>query len=395
MGKLTATGIRHLNEPGRYTDGQGLLLFVRPDGSRSWVLRLQHEGRRRDFGLGSADRVSLADARRMAFKMREAVKSGVDPIKAKSSNKDIPNFKAAALAVIREKEPAWRDSKSARQWLQSLETYAFPALGRIKVNEVTASQVRDVLVAIWLEKPETARRLKQRIGTILDWAFSKGYRETEAPMRAIGKGLPTQRDRRVHFKALDYTAAPAFMSALNTAPRTTGRQALQFLILTAARSGEVRNAIWSEIDFEKELWVIPAERMKAGVEHVVPLSASALAILKSQMENRTSNRPLIFEGSRPGRPLSDMTLTKILRDMKLDVTVHGFRSCFRDWTAETTATSHEVAEKALAHTIKNQAEAAYRRGSLLEKRRVLMNAWADFLYPKANPSKVVNFEWRQ
>lgn len=379
-GKLTAAKIRSLSEPGRYADGGGLYLWIRKSGRRSWLLRIQHDGKRYDLSLGSANHVRLAEARRAAFLKVEAIRGGENPHARKQREREIPNFESAARRVIKERTPSWRNPKTGPQWLHSLETYAFPFIGQHKVNEITAGDIREMLIPIWLEKEETARRVKQRVATILDWSFSMGYRDSEAPMRAIAKGLPGQSFKRKHFKALEYSDAPAFMKTLVEAPSTAGRSALQLAILTGVRSSEVRNMVWEEVDLDKALWSIPAERMKAGVAHVVPLSDQALTILTTRWDMRVNNRPFVFEGAKPGRPLSQMTLLKVLRDMGRQETVHGFRSTFRDWTAETTSTPHEVAEKALAHAISDQSEAAYRRGNLLEKRRLLMNAWADYLF---------------
>lgn len=381
MGKLTATKVKNFKEPGKYPDGDGLYFWIRKNLSRSWLLRVQFEGRRQDLSLGSADDVNLADARREAFKMREAIKRGEDPRAERQRKKAIPTFEAAALQVISEREKGWRNGKTAAQWRSSLETYVFPFIGKLRVDRITAGDIREALIPIWLEKEETARRAKQRIGNVLDWAFSMGHRETEAPMRAITKGLPKQSYKRKHFNAMDYDDAPAFMQTLRLAnDQTTGRQALQFAILCGVRSGEVRQMEWNEVDFEKRLWTMPADHTKTAEEHVVPLTEPAMAILKTRWDNRTNDRPLVFEGAKAGKPMSDNTMRKVLRDMGLEEeTVHGFRSTFRDWTAETTSTPHYVAEKALAHTIRNQAEASYRRGNLLDKRTVLMNAWADYL----------------
>lgn len=380
MGKLTALKVKKLTKPGRYADGDGLYLWVRKSGNQSWLLRVQHLGKRYDLSLGSVKSTTLAEARRAAFLRREDIRRGLNPYDEKKRLGRIPTFETAALQVISERQPAWKNPKTAAQWLHSLETYAFPTIGHITVNEITSSEIRELLLPIWLEKEETARRVKQRVGTILDWAFSMGYRDTEAPMRAISKGLPTQTFNRNHFKALEYGHAPAFMKTLVDAPPTAGRQALQFAILTGARSGEVRKMSWPEIDFEEELWSIPAQRMKTGSDHFVPLSTPALAILQERARSRTVNSFYVFEGIKTGKPVSQMTMLKVLRDMGLEETVHGFRSTFRDWTAETTNTPHYVAEKALAHKIKNQSEAAYRRGDLLEKRRKLMSDWATYLF---------------
>jgi integrase len=255
--------------------------------------------------------------------------------------------------------------------------FAWPTLGDIRVSEITGPMVRNVLAEIWLTKPETARRVRQRIGAVLDWAYASGYRETEAPMRSISKGLPRQPKKDTHFAAMPYAEVPAFMSRLRER-ESFSRLALQYAILTAVRSGEVRGATWEEVDFKGGLWIIPPDRMKAKREHVVPLSQPALAILQRCKELRLKDEPLIFPGSRPKQPMSDMTLTKLMRELKVPFTVHGFRSSFRDWVSEETDVQGEVAEAALAHTVPNKTEAAYRRGGLLEKRRALMRDWAAY-----------------
>jgi integrase len=274
--------------------------------------------------------------------------------------------------------------KHEAQWLRTLEMFAWPTLGDIRVSEITGPMVRNVLAEIWLAKPETARRVRQRIGAVLDWAYASGYRETEAPMRSITKGLPRQPKKGdSHFAAMPYADVAAFMIRLNER-ESFSRLALQFVILTAARSGEVRGATWSEVDFDAALWTIPPDRMKAKREHVVPLSKPALRVLRRCNDLRSGDEQLIFPGIRPRQPMSDMTLTKLLRELKVPVTVHGFRSSFRDWVSEETDVQGEVAEAALAHTVPNKTEAAYRRGSLLEKRRALMCDWARFCVSAAS-----------
>lgn len=387
MGKLTVLGVKAAKLPGRYQDGDGLMLLVKPTGARSWLLRIQVDGKRRDFGLGSSTHVSLADARDKADEMRKLCKSGVDPIEAKRAAKVakvvIPTFRKAAETAHAEHKGGWRNEKHKAQWLSSLNAYAFPLIGDAAVDRIDGPMIRDVLLPIWLEKPETARRVRQRIGTVLDWAHAKGYRAAEAPMRSIGKGLPRQPKKDGHFAALPYADAPAFISKLSETD-SVGRWALRFLILTAARSGEVRGATWEEIDSDNAVWTVPAERMKAGKAHMVPLSAAALAVLESARKARKgkTGEP-IFPGMS-NKPMSDMTLAKVLHTASTaDATVHGFRSSFRDWAAECTATAGDVVEAALAHTVANRVEAAYRRTNYLEKRRVLMEAWASYLAQKA------------
>lgn len=386
MGNLTALRVKAIKNPGKYTDGAGLMLVVGNDGSRKWVLRVQANGKRRDIGLGPASEVSLADARMKADECKKAIREGRDPVAerraAKAEPAKMPTFRESAMMVHKEHLPSWKNAKHGAQWLASLEAHAFPRLGDIPVCDVTGPMVRDTLAEIWLVIPETGRRVRQRIGAVLDWAHAKGWRETDAPLRAITKGLPKQPKKDNHFAAIPWKELPAFLERLRTNDRVGEpfRLAMEFLILTAARSGEVRGARWSEVDVSSSEWRIPGERMKAGKPHNVPLSARALAILSRMQELRTSDDSgaLIFEGSRKGSPMSDMTLTMMLRRMDLDFTVHGFRSCFRDWAAEATNFSREVCEAALAHTVENRVEAAYRRGDLLDKRRKLMDAWDGF-----------------
>lgn len=380
MGKLTAVAVRNLKEPGRYSDGQGLMLVVAKDGSRKWVLRIQVDGRRRDFGLGAAAQVSLAEARDAGATIRKQVKAGQDPrAERRRARETIPTFSEAAFQVHKEHKPSWKNAKHAAQWLSTLEQHAFPALGSVRVDKVDGPMVRDVLADIWLRIPETARRVRRRIGTVLDWAYAKGYRQFEAPTRSISRGLPKQPRAREHFAAMPYGDVPGFLTRLQGSDTTgeTVRLAFEFLILTAVRSGEMRGARWSEIDFAAKLWTIPKERMKAGKAHVVPLSARAVAILERMRElRRGADQALVFEGTKLGRLMSDMTLTRVLRRMAENATAHGFRSSFRDWAAEATNFPREVAEAALAHAVESRVEAAYRRSDLLEKRRVMMEQWA-------------------
>ncbi|WP_207458630.1 site-specific integrase [Azospirillum sp. SYSU D00513] len=391
MGKrLTAVQVRTLKEPGRYGDGDGLALVIAGDGSRKWVLRIQHEGKRRDFGLGSASGVSLAEAREAADTFRKQVRNGIDPTKQVAEEAapepQTPTFRDAALQVLKTHKPSWKNSKHGNQWLATMEAYAFPLLGDRRVDEITSGMICDTLVPIWLKIPETARRVRQRIGTVLDWAHARGYRPAEAPMRSVSKGLPRQPKTKEHFPAMPWQEVPAFITALRETPKAgeVVKLAFEFLILTAVRSGEMRGAVWSEIDIEGRLWSIPKERMKATKAHVVPLSDRAVEILKQAQELRTSEAPatLVFPGAKLIKPMSDMTLTMLLRRMETGCTAHGFRSSFRDWAAESTNFPREVVEAALAHAVESRVEAAYLRSDLLEKRRRLMDAWAGFCVPK-------------
>jgi len=380
LSKLTSLQVKNLKKPGRYSDGGGLYLVIGKDGSRKWVFRYQVKNKRRDAGLGSALLVGLAEAREAADRSRRQVRDGLDPIvERRKTRLTVPTFQDAAALVHQEQQPTWRNEKHANQWLSSLQTYAFPEIGDTPVDQITGPMVRDVLAAIWLEIPETARRVRQRIGTVLDWSHSKGYRPAPLDMRGISRGLPRQPRNDTHFRAMPFTEVPGFIQRLQGGTATDGvKRALELLILTAARSGEIRGMRWNEIDMKAKTWTVPAERMKASKEHAVPLSARALEILADQRRSLLieDTDGLVFEGNKAGRPISDMTLTQLLRRAGDDFTVHGFRSSFRDWAAEATNFPREVAEQALAHAIDSRVERAYRRSDLLEKRRKMMAAWS-------------------
>ncbi len=378
MGKLNPTQVRTLVEPGRYMDGDGLMLEIKPTGSKTWLVRLQSNGRRRDYGLGSFKDVSLSEARDKAREFRRQLRGGVDPLEAKrKAALRIPSFRETAIAVHNEHKESWKNAKHGAQWLSTLESYAFPILGDVRIDAVDTGHVRDALAAIWLTKPETARRVRQRIATVLDYGHGKGWREQPFVMGPVNKALPRQPKKDGHFEAMPFAGVPALIERLRE--RTSiGRLALEALILTATRSGEVRGARWPELDLDRATWTIPAERMKAGKQHIVPLSDAAVATFKTAAEYRRATDDLVFHGLKRGQPLSDMTLLKVLRDMEEPYTVHGFRSAFRDWVAEETNVSGEIAEAALAHAIPNRVEAAYRRTDFLEKRRKLMEAWSAY-----------------
>jgi integrase len=382
MGKLTALAVKAATKEGRYQDGDGLMLIVKASGSRSWQVRLQVDGQRRDFGLGSAKTVSLSQARDKADSIRKLFKSGVDPVAQKRADKlakaTIPTFRQAAVTTHGEQEKGWRNVKHRADWLSSLERNAFAAIGYIRVDLVTAPMVRDLLLPIWLEKPETARRVRQRVKAVLDWAVAKGLRSA-LDMSAIGKGLPRQPKSDNHFAAMEYEKVPAFVATVQAAPETISRMALLWTIYTAARSGETRGATWEEIDLIAKEWTIPANRMKAGKEHIVPLSDAALAILDRMAKAKTGRvgEP-IFPGMK-GQPLSDMSISKVVRDMGIPITVHGFRSSFKDWASECTSFPDAVSEAALAHKDTNQIRSAYRRTDFRKMRLDLMAAWANFI----------------
>lgn len=384
MGRLSATAVKAAKEPGRYGDGDGLYLLIGRTGARSWMCRVQKDGTRRDIGLGSVKKVSLALARERAAKVRSQIEAGIDPITERRKEAGIPTFREAAAIVFAENKKNWRNAKHRDQWLSTLTKYAFPHFGDMAVSKVDGPQVRDALVAIWLDKPETARRVRQRIVAVIDWAIAKGYRTMPLPIAAMNKSLPRAKAKPVHHSALPYADVPTFIAKLR-ARESVGRLAFEALVLTAARSGEIRGAVWSELDLKKKLWTIPAERMKAGREHIVPLSDAAVSAFQRAEAYREMRSDLVFPGMKYGKPLSDMTLTKVCRDLEVPAVPHGFRSSFRDWVAEETDFDGDVAEMALAHTIENKVEAAYRRGNLLEKRRALMDAWAQHCFQPEIP----------
>lgn len=387
--ELAALKVNRLTKPGIHFVGgvDGLALQVLATGGRTWILRKMIAGKRRDMGLGGYPDVTLAGAREKARQMRELVDQGIDPIEDRRA-------KRAALAAERAKAmtfaqcvaayldahgDGWKNAKHRQQWVNTLDTYAGPIIGNLNVVDVDTGLVLKVLEPIWKTKTETASRLRGRIENVLSWATVRGYRQGENPARWKGHldtllAARSKIQKVEHHAALPFREMGAFMADL-VKMEGIGARALEFAILTAARSGEVRGATWEEIDLDARAWIIPAGRMKAKKEHRVPLSDAALALLRAMP--RLDD--LVFPGTRSGRPLSDMSLTAVLRRMgRGDLTAHGFRSTFRDWASELTAYPADVAEMALAHTIKNPVEAAYRRGDLFEKRARLMADWARY-----------------
>jgi integrase len=377
---LNAVRVNALKEEGRYADGNGLYLVVDPSGAKRWLLRTMVHGRRRDIGLGSTRLVTLADAREQARALRRIARDGGDPLEAKrQAAKVIPTFAEAAQQVHAEHSAAWRNAKHGDQWINTLTVFAFPHIGQRRLDQIGTSDILNVLSPVWLTRPETARRVRQRLKTVFDWAKVKGFRSDGNPVEAIEKALPRQGDRRGHFAAMPYAEVPAFIRDLRQSETGEGAKlALEFLILTATRTSEVLQARWEEIDHEKKVWTIPAARMKGGREHRVPLSPRALDILTAA-KALNSDDHLVFAGRSAAKPMSNMVFLMALRRMKVAVTAHGFRSAFRDWAAERTNMPREVCEAALAHVVKDKTEAAYRRGDLFEKRRDLMDTWAAYL----------------
>lgn len=363
---------------GRYTDSRGLMLVVKPTGARSWVLRYQLNGRRRDMGLGPYPEVTLAAAREKAIEARRRLVERIDPLTVRPA--PATSFREAADALIESKRPGWRNAKHAAQWSSTLATYAYPAIGATDVKAIDTTHVMSVLRPIWAEKPETASRVRQRIEAVLDYASAQGMRSGLNPARWRGHlenllPKPSKVRQVKHHAALDWREVPEFMAGLANREGVSLR-ALKFLILTAARSGEVRGMRWAEIDLEAGVWVVPSSRMKGAKEHRVPLTPAALACLGGKGAAGTLVFPSPLD---PEKPLSDMSLTAVLRKIgRRDITAHGFRSTFRNWSGETTSFPREVIEAALAHRLKDKAEAAYARGDLFGKRRQLMTAWSNF-----------------
>lgn len=373
---LTAQFVRTVKEPGKYFDGHGLYLLVRPNGSRFWLQRIVIRGKRTELGLGSASLVTLAKARDKAIENRRLAREGGDPLQAKHSAQEVLTFAEAARKVHEMHKPTWRNEKHAAQFLSTLETYAFPRMGKLKVSDVSPADVLAVLMPIWTEKNETARRVRQRIGTVLKWAVAQGWR-TDNPAQDIQQALAKVTPAKSQRKAMPYTEVHGCIETVKASEATAATKlAIEFLVLTASRSGEVREARWEEIDLDAALWEIPASRMKAKRAHRVPLSPRAVAILR-EAEALGGQEGFLFPGTKPGKPLSDATLRKLIRELGFDVDIHGFRTSFRTWAQERTNFPREVAEAAMAHTLGDKAEQAYARSDLFEKRRKLMATWAN------------------
>jgi integrase len=374
--------------PGKYEDGGGLRLVVSNTGARKWVLRFTIAGKRREMGLGSLPDVGLAEARNKASEARKFAKDGMDPIEARQTEPaKTPTFTACAARYIRAHRHGWKNAKHARQWVRTLKTYARPAIGAKKVDAITTEDILSILSPVWTTKTETAKRVQGRIELVLDYAAAHNYRESLNPARWRGHldkllPKPSKVTKVKHLPAMPYSNVPVFMNEL-AAKETVSSLALQFLILTATRTSEVLHSKWDEFDLDQGIWTIPAERMKAGREHRVPLTPATLAILDALP--RIQGNQHTFPGARQGRPLSSMTLLKVMRDMgygvggdRGDYVPHGFRSSFRDWSGEVSSFPRDVAEMALAHTIENKVEAAYRRGDLFAKRRKMMQEWSEY-----------------
>ncbi|HUW75778.1 MAG TPA: integrase arm-type DNA-binding domain-containing protein [Gallionella sp.] len=400
--ELSPLVVSRLKEPGLHFVGgvAGLALQVSKSGARSWILRATVGAKRRDIGLGGFPDVPLASAKDQARIAREKIRNGIDPVAEKQAIKSALiaaegqsiTFERSAEMFIKAKESEWSNIKHAAQWRSTLETYAYPKIGNLLVRDVLLLHVLAILEPIWKTKTETASRLRGRLESVLDWATVRGYRIGENPARWRGHlehqlAKPSKVAKVEHHPALPYVEIGDFMTALR-GHQGMGAKALEFAILTATRSGEVRGARWAEIDLKTALWTIPAERMKAKKEHRIPLSAAAVSLIKKLPR---IDADFVFPGSKNGSTISDMTMSAVLKRMSVDAVPHGFRSTFRDWAAERTNYPRDAAEMALAHTIGDKVEAAYRRGDLFEKRRRMMADWAAFCAaPSFKAGKVIS-----
>jgi len=399
--RLTALGVSEKKKPGLYCDGGGLYLRVTQCGTKSWIYRFRMGARTRDAGLGGYPLVGLSEARSKATVFRQQVANGMDPIEARSKARAkaaretvrVLTFADCARTYIQAHENGWRNPKHRQQWRSTLETYAFPVIGTCPVADLDTDLIMKVLEPIWLEKPETASRVRGRIERILNWAKARGYREGENPGRWRGhldQLLPAKNKVRqvIHHPAMPYHQISTFVAELRALDGVSVR-ALEFLILTATRTSETLGASWSEFDLDRRMWTIPPERMKIRKQHRIPLSIRATEIVREMYGTRQNE--FVFPGMKLGRPLSQMALAMQLRRMgRSNVTVHGFRSTFRDWVSDCTDFQDHVAEMALAHSAQSNVVAAYRRGDVFEKRRALMDAWDAFTNNTAKRKRVRN-----
>lgn len=402
INQLTSRKVEHLKKKGWYADGAGLYLKVKPSGAKSWAYRYQINGKQKWQGLGAVTKLNgLEAARKAAAVSRQLVKDKIDPIEHKNQQaleKELKaartvTFKECAVQYIDSHKAGWKNAKHINQWSNTLETYAYPVIGDLPVSKVDTEHVLKVLEPIWFTKTETASRVRQRIERVLSWATVRKFRTGFNP--ALWRGhldqvLPqrTKVQKPKHFSAINYREIPDYFSLVRKT-ETIASRALAFIVLTAVRSAEGRCVTYSELNLEEGVWTIPADRMKAGREHRIPLSDEAMEIIAEMEVFKRDADDYVFTGMKPGRPVSEAALRKLIKGTHPEITIHGFRSSFRDWAAEQTNYPREVAEAALAHSLKDKVEAAYRRTDLFEKRRLLMNSWEDYcLYGKAT-AKVV------
>ncbi len=384
---LTAAKVRQEKRPGRYADGNGLYLHVSETGARWWIWRGTVHGRRVERGMGSSRLIDLKEARDIARAWRRIARDGGDPkAERDKAKRESLSFEAAARKVHAEQvEGHGKSAKYRRQWINSLQTHAFPMIGARPVHAVTQGDILRVLAPIWGGKPVLARMVRQRMQTVFSWARTAGHRDADNPVDDIEQGLPKHRHRVQHYPALPFADLPDLMRRL-AAVEGVAEFALRFLILTAARSDEARSVTWGEVDLESAVWTVPGERMKGELLHRVPLSAPALTVLQTV---RGLDDDRVFPGQRRGRPISDTTIAAPLKRMGVSGTVHGFRSTFRDWAAERTSVPREIAELCLAHEVGSAVERSYRRSDLLDKRRDLMDQWGRFCLSAGSKGDVV------
>ena len=401
INRLTALQVARLKKPGYHADGAGLYLSIKASGAKSWIFRYRRDGREREMGLGSANTFTLAEARERAMEQRKILVAGRDPLATRReaqigrrmAEASSITFDAAAATYIESHRPGWKNAKHAEQWVNTLATYASPVFGPLPVSEVSTELVMRVLKPIWTTKTETASRLRGRIEKILDWCKVQGYRDGDNPAAWRGHlenllSAPKKTKAIEHHPALPWREVGAFMAELRAQPGTAAA-ALEIIILTTCRTSEAIEATWQEFDLAGGLWTIPAARMKAKKEHVIPLSEPVLAALK-RIQQAGAPGDFVFPGARRGKPLSNMACLMLLKRMgRADLTVHGFRSTFRDWAGEATAHPREVIEHAMAHQLADKSEAAYQRGTLLERRRVLMADWAAYCARPAASGNVI------
>ncbi len=376
--QLSTRRIASLTAPGRYTDGLGLMLVIDKKGNRRWILRVTERGRRRDYGLGSAKEVSLKEAREYRDAIRQRIRRAQHFPEAGAGLGVGKTFESFAIELHGNLKVHWKNKKHAEQWIRTLQTYAFPRLGKLRLADVNALVIKEALQPIWSVKPETARRVKQRIARVISAAIAEGLRDGPNPALDATAGLGSAKPKPKHFAAMPYVEVPGFIRRLRRSDMgASSRLGFEFLILTATRTSEVLNARWTELDRDNDVWTIPAERMKTNQPHTVPLTPQMLEVLdEAQIQARGSR--YVFPGKSESAPLSNMVFIQALKRFGEPFTAHGFRSSFRDWAEEQTSYSHAVKEAALAHTTKSKVEAAYRRSTLVEQRRTLMDDWCLF-----------------
>ena len=386
MRTLTEARVRAISEPGRYWAAPTLFLFCKTSGAKSWVQRVVVNGKRLELGLRPWPVVTLAKARRRAHENLVLIEDGGDPL-AQKRKMSAPTFREAAQIVYEANLKRWKAGRHTDRWLQVVEKYACPVFGDKRVNQLGREDVLSVLVPIWTSKPETARKLRQRLRTILDWAVAHGHLDQNFAADAIRGALPSMPSVKAHHRTLHYSEIGQAIEAVdNSGASMSAKLQWRFLVLTAVRGGEARQATWAEIDFDEKLWRIPGERMKSGKPHVVPLSDAAVKVLQ-EAESLREDGELVFPGTRKGRPLTDSTLSKTLRLAGVGMVPHGARAMFRTWADERTNARHDVKEQALAHAVGSTVERSYARSSLLAQRRALMQQWADHVTGTA--SKVI------